>query len=79
MPDFDFDAFNHDTPYEGGDDSGATIQPTTATEETPAETANSVTAIVEEAIEPQAEAIKPAVLDNAEPLDNGSSVEVDKW
>ena len=77
MPDFDFDAFNHDTPYEGGDDSSAT-QPATATE-APAETATEATTIVEETIIPEVEVIKPVVLDNAEPLDNGSSVEVDKW
>ena len=27
MPDFDFDAFNHDTPYEGGDENPQTTAP----------------------------------------------------
>ena len=78
MPDFDFDAFNHDTPFEGGDDTVAATQPATATE-APAEIATEATAVVEETIIPEVEVIKPVVLDNAEPLDNGSSVEVDKW
>lgn len=38
MPDFDFDAFNHDTPYEGGENNEGTesiaIENTTTTEET---------------------------------------------
>lgn len=69
MPDFDFDAFNHDTPYEG--EEGAYVaanteavesnhQPET-TEETPAPTP---VAVVE--------------VDDT-PLDNGSTEEVDKW
>ena len=77
MPDFDFDAFNHDTPYEGGDDAAA--QPAPATE-APADTvAASTESAVEETITPEVEEVKSAVIDNVEPLDNGSSVEVDKW
>jgi hypothetical protein len=72
MPDFDFDAFNHDTPYEG-DDTAAAASPASVTE------AVVITAVEEEIITPEPEAIKPTVLDNAEPLDNGSNVEVDKW
>ena len=75
MPDFDFDAFNHDTPYEGDDAAGA--QPV-ATTETPAETVVAAS-VVEEAIAPEVEEIKSAVADDAAPQDNGSSVEVDKW
>ena len=76
MPDFDFDAFNHDTPYEG-DDAAAT-QP--ATVEAPADTDTVAAAsAVEEPVIPEAEEVKAAVIDKVEPLDNGSSVEVDKW
>ena len=64
MPDFDFDAFNHDTPYEGEGGEGAPVE-------------NTAVASVEEPI-PAEE--KPAVVAEAStPSDNGSSVEVDKW
>ena len=75
MPDFDFDAFNHDTPYEG-DDAAAPAQP--AATELPAETTAAVETTVEAAV-PEAAAVKLPVIDNSEPLDNGSNVEVDKW
>jgi hypothetical protein len=69
MPDFDFDAFNHDTPYEGDENNaGATNTPIveeTNTTETPA-----VAAVV------SADEIKT---ENTVPTDNGSSIEVDKW
>jgi hypothetical protein len=76
MPDFDFDAFNHDTPYEGGDDAAA-AQPATNVE-APADSVAAASP-VEEPVIPEAEEVKSAVIDNVEPLDNGSSVEVDKW
>jgi hypothetical protein len=63
MPDFDFDAFNHDTPYEG---DGQAPQNTEAA--APVLTAEAVT-------EEKAEA--PAV--ESTPVDNGSTEEVDKW
>ncbi len=67
MPDFDFDAFNHDTPYEGEGGEGA------ATENTP------VISAEEPAVE-IVEEVKPAVVSDATtPSDNGSGVEVDKW
>jgi hypothetical protein len=68
MPDFDFDAFNHDTPYEGENgEGGAAVNGT----ETKAE-AEEPAAIAAEA--------KSVVLDDVTPSsDNGSSVEVDKW
>ena len=70
MPDFDFDAFNHDTPYEGeeggennhrvaADAPAAYVAP-----EAEAETA------------PVAEAPK---MDATPAADNGSNEEVDKW
>lgn len=63
MPDFDFDAFNHDTPYEGEGVEGAVTE-------------NGVTAKAEETA---AEAKAPILDDAPSSSDNGSSVEVDKW
>lgn len=64
MPDFDFDAFNHDTPYEGEEGQSeykpAVTETTTASEPIVAATP------------------APVVEDNA-PVDNGSTEEVDKW
>ncbi len=70
MPDFDFDAFNHDTPYEG-DEQNQT--PSTVTESVP-----SMNADVEEIVEKPTEPVK-APQEPAAPLDNGSTEEVDKW
>ncbi len=70
MPDFDFDAFNHDTPYEGEDGQQ---QPLAAAASFDEETPVPVS-IAEQADEPVT--IAPA--DNT-PLDNGSTEEVDKW
>ena len=78
MPDFDFDAFNHDTPYEGAED-GAAQAATAVANEAIAEADATATAAIEEALPETTAAIKPAAVDNAEPQDNGSSVEVDKW
>ena len=72
MPDFDFDAFNHDTPYEG-DDTQAPAETVVTTENVTDKTTEDSTA---ETFSPE---IKPAVSDDAAPLDNGSKVEVDKW
>ena len=75
MPDFDFDAFNHDTPYEGEDGQA---QPTT-------EAAAPAVEVTEATVESQPETIEavdesqPTVPVNSEKLDNGSDVEVDKW
>lgn len=68
MPDFDFDAFNHDTPYEGEEGQGE-YRPsaTSETNETPA-------AAPEEKIETPVAPTAPET-----PVDNGSSEEVDKW
>ncbi|WP_462221420.1 DUF3276 family protein [Ferruginibacter sp.] len=64
MPNFDFDAFNHDTPYEGEGGAPQVIASAeTASTETP-----------EITVEEKAEA--PAA---TTPVDNGSTEEVDKW
>jgi hypothetical protein len=70
MPDFDFDAFNHDTPYEGDENQAATPEENTSL---PAET-KPETDFVQEEIK----AATPVADDNT-PLDNGSTEEVDKW
>ena len=70
MPDFDFDAFNHDTPYEGDEQSaeGGTNQ----------ESAPSMNAAVTEEVEEKP--TEPvAAPEPSAPLDNGSTEEVDKW
>jgi hypothetical protein len=64
MPNFDFDAFNHDTPYEG-EGGGQATQNTEA-----AAPASAPEVIAEE------KAASPAA---STPVDNGSTEEVDKW
>ena len=65
MPDFDFDAFNHDTPYEGEGGQQAASQNTEA-----AAPASTPEVIAEQKAE------SPAA---STPVDNGSTEEVDKW
>jgi len=73
MPDFDFDAFNHDTPYEGDDQNAAAEQNTTpSTESAPSMNAEAETVTKAPEAEPVSEEPKP-------PVDNGSTEEVDKW
>ncbi len=69
MPDFDFDAFNHDTPYEGDENQPA------------AEPIVAETATVNETMVPEPVASVPetTIAADAGPLDNGSTEEVDKW
>ena len=75
MPDFDFDAFNHDTPYEG--EEGQVQAP--ATEATQAVETVATTVETEPETIPAKEETPPATPINVVPLDNGSDVEVDKW
>ena len=75
MPDFDFDAFNHDTPYEG-EEGQTTHTATQSAEPVVAETPKE-----EEVVE---KTDTPATLDTPEEAtnisaDNGSTEEVDKW
>jgi hypothetical protein len=65
MPDFDFDAFNHDTPYEGDDQyqSGFSNAPVDSSNEAVAPSVNESSHNVE----------------NENNTDNGSNEEVDKW
>ena len=71
MPDFDFDAFNHDTPYEGDEQNQGAANHT--------ESAPSMSiAAGEEVIEKTTEEVSVPEEPSA-PLDNGSTEEVDKW
>ena len=73
MPDFDFDAFNHDTPYEGNEQNAATEQNATPlTESAPSMNADAETVTKVPKAEPVSEEPKA-------PVDNGSTEEVDKW
>jgi len=72
MPDFDFDAFNHDTPYEGEDGQQQNASVEDANFE---KSADVVDVVAEKAVE---ESI-PTVAESQVPLDNGSHEEVDKW
>jgi hypothetical protein len=65
MPNFDFDAFNHDTPYEGAEGQAA--------ENGEAVKAEAIQTITEEKIE------ITAPVTASTPVDNGSTEEVDKW
>jgi len=67
MPDFDFDSFNHDTPYEGDEDENRNA----GNHSISAETSETV---VEHNPAP-VEAANPAV----DTGDNGATEEVDKW
>ena len=75
MPDFDFDTFNHDTPYDG-DDSQTVSSTTVVVENAVAENVVDETE-VPTASTPSVE-IVPETTSN-EPMDNGSDVVVDKW
>ncbi len=70
MPDFDFDAFNHDTPYEGEDGQQLPVSSVA-----PVEIDKEPEVIAEKITEPEPVS---TVVDNT-PLDNGSTEEVDKW
>jgi Protein of unknown function (DUF3276) len=67
MPDFDFDAFNHDTPYESDDSNVTAPIVTTETTDAPVSVTEPTIEIVEATTEPTT------------PADNGSTEVVDKW
>ncbi len=68
MPDFDFDAFNHDTPYEGDENFQAAAAQNNAE-------------VVDENLITEISIPEPEITTSEEPieLDNGSNEEVDKW
>ena len=71
MPDFDFDAFNHDTPYEGDEQSNV---PSSGIEATP-----SMHVETKEAGEIAEKESENKIEVTNTPVDNGSAEEVDKW
>ncbi len=66
MPDFDFDAFNHDTPYEA-EENGQPAEAKPVEGESTAEVAE------------EKKKEETPVTENIKPVDNGSTEEVDKW
>jgi len=74
MPDFDFDAFNHDTPYEGEEGQYSENRPAATEEQTIAPVSP-----LEKIESPAAAAETTAPVENNTPVDNGSTEEVDKW
>lgn len=72
MPDFDFDAFNHDTPYEGEEGQ-------TAPSASVAEPVAVAAAKVEEVTAEKADTPDSSQEATNISVDNGSTEEVDKW
>jgi len=68
MPDFDFDAFNHDTPYEGDEGQANTNETKKLSEP-----------VLDKEPESTAAHIDPVDQKIIPPADNGSTEEVDKW
>ncbi len=92
MPDFDFDAFNHDTPYEGEDGQNnnqstgyVAPAPVAETTETPvAESTESTSTTEAPAVEVAEKMVEekietPAETNNDGPVDNGSAEVAEKW
>jgi len=83
MPDFDFDAFNHDTPYEGeegGQTHGSYNNDASATNEAPVTAAmETVANVTETPVEKIAEEIETPTEENNGTADNGSAEVVEKW
>lgn len=74
MPDFDFDAFNHDTPYEG--EEGGQSNGYNGGD---AATVNTEAAATETTVEKMEAPATDASEDNNSAADNGSAEVVDKW
>lgn len=85
MPDFDFDAFNHDTPYEGEDGQSQAYKNESATPTDAPTTMESIVADLTEtpiktiAAEEVAEKIETPPETNEGSVDNGSSEVAEKW
>jgi hypothetical protein len=76
MPDFDFDAFNHDTPYEGEEGQSQQAAANTATEGV-----TTTAAPIAEKVEAPESTSAPLSTSTpvSTPAANGSHEEVDKW
>src|SRR6187549_678444 len=70
MPDFDFDAFNHDTPYEGEDGQS---QQSTAAVTSPVESIGSETKMPETFVDEKTETPANTSTSLTTPVDNGST------
>jgi hypothetical protein len=87
MPDFDFDAFNHDTPYEGEDgQQNAQAVAGEAPEMTAPSTMENIVSDLTESPVVAEETATPAAIEdktpdetNNGPVDNGSAEVVEKW
>ncbi len=77
MPDFDFDAFNHDTPYEGDDSQQGAANPGAEASTISAGTDNIVSEKVETENAGSSEVVEPKV--EQAPDNDHHSEEVDKW
>jgi hypothetical protein len=76
MPDFDFDAFNHDTPYEG-EDGQAQHNPEATT---PLADTTGAIAMTADVVPVKNETpVADTSTTDSTPVDNGSTEEVDKW
>jgi len=69
MPDFDFDAFNHDTPYEGDESGSYNNESNYESNSTP----------VAESTDEKTDVVPPTTETYNNEADNGSTEEVDKW
>ena len=84
MPDFDFDAFNHDTPYEGEEGQGQPYQQANAVTQAEDSVAE-VTPVIETPVaentdtEPAVEKTESTEETNNDPVDNGSTEVAEKW
>ena len=84
MPDFDFDAFNHDTPYEGEESASNQNTGTTNTENTFLETTDTTDTPIPESIdavvlEEIAETETPTETNNDDSIGDSSAEVVEKW
>ena len=79
MPDFDFDAFNHDTPYEGEDGQGHTAETIKVGTETAIVAEEKTEATDVEMSVPEVKNTETTNTETITPVDNGSTDEVDKW
>ncbi|CAN5659960.1 hypothetical protein BH11BAC3_BH11BAC3_35620 [soil metagenome] len=77
MPDFDFDAFNHDTPYEGED--GQQQAPASNFDSVSKPAVDEVAPSVNETPATENDAPVDNTPEDNTPLDNGATEEVDKW
>lgn len=75
MPDFDFDAFNHDTPYEGDDQGGSSPAPGSSTESASSSSSTETPA----ANESSAGSNTSSSSDDSSSAGSGTHEEVDKW